>query len=130
MKSLTAIIFISIAIKIYHKENMADSKINHKNEKELTVAAAAVATSSCSGTKSPTTEPSTKTLTTEQSNPQKLKCDHAEEEKNIIEQKLLSGQYPDLASMATNINGGVPSKVIEEVIFQNMMKIMLVELSR
>ena len=85
---------------------MADSKINQKNKKESTVAGAAV--SSSSGTKSPTTEPSTKTPTTEQANFQKLKCDHTDEEKDIIEQKFLSGQYPDFATMVTDINGGVP----------------------
>ena len=49
---------------------MAVSKINQQNEKELTVAAAAI--SSPSGTKSPTTEPSTKTPT-EQATPQGTK---------------------------------------------------------
>ena len=34
-----------------------------------------------------------------------LKCDHTEEEKNIIEHKLLSGKYPNIATMATDING-------------------------
>ena len=121
MKLIIAIILILKVIKIYKKKKkMADSKICQ--EKESTVAAAAV--SSPSGTKSPTTEP-----TNEQETLQKLKCDHTEQEKNIIEQKLLSGQYPDLATIATNINGGVPSKVIEDIIFQNMMKIMLAELN-
>ena len=60
---------------------MADSKINQKNKKESN---------------------------TEQANFQKLKCDHTEEEESITEQKFLSGQYPDLATMATDINGGVP----------------------
>ena len=97
MKLIIAIILILTVIKIYKtKKKMADSKICQ--EKESTVAAAAV--SSPSGTKSPTTEP-----TNEQETLQKLKCDHTEQEKNIIEQKLLSGQYPDLATIATNING-------------------------
>ena len=64
---------------------MADSKICQ--EKESTVAAAA-AVSSPLGTKFPTTEP-----TNEQDTLQKLKCDPTEQEKNIIEQKLLSRQY-------------------------------------
>ena len=55
---------------------MAHSKICQ--EKESTVAAAA-AVSSPLGTKSPTTEP-----TNEQDTLQKLKCDHTEQEKNII----------------------------------------------
>ena len=64
---------------------MADSKIC--KEKESTVAAPAAVSSSL-GTKFPTTEP-----TNEQDTLQKLKCDHTEQEKNIIEQKLLSRQY-------------------------------------
>ena len=50
---------------------MADSKINQQNEKESTVAAAAI--SSPAGTKSPTTETSTKTPNTEQVTPQGTK---------------------------------------------------------
>ena len=82
---------------------MAVSKINQQNEKELTVAAAA--TPSPSGTKSPTTEPSTKTPT-EQATPQRTKMWPHRGGKNIIERKLLNGKYPNIATMATNINGG------------------------
>ena len=57
---------------------MGDSKICQ--EKESTVAAAVF---SPSGTKPPTIKP-----TNEQETLQKLKCNHTEQEKNIIEQKL------------------------------------------
>lgn len=45
--------------------------------------------------------------------------------KRIVEEKLLSGQYANLRDMATDINDGRPSKVIEEIIFHNMINIML-----
>ena len=44
-----------------------------------------------------------------------------------IEKKLMSGEYESLNEMARDINGGTPSKEIEQVIFKNMMKIMLKE---
>ena len=49
------------------------------------------------------------------------------DKKISIEKKLMSGEYGSLNEMATNINGGTPSKEIETVIFKNMMKIMLRE---
>ena len=52
-----------------------------------------------------------------------------EEQKTKIEEKLLSGQYGTLKEMATDINDGVPSKAIDEIIFNNMMKIMLKKLN-
>ena len=47
--------------------------------------------------------------------------------KITIEKKLMSGEYESLNKMATDINGGTPSNEIEQVIFKNMMKIMLKE---
>ena len=47
--------------------------------------------------------------------------------KITIEKKLMSGEYESLNEMATDINGGTPSNEIEQVIFKNMMKIMLKE---
>ena len=47
--------------------------------------------------------------------------------KITIEKKLMSGEYESLNEMTTDINGGTPSKEIEQVIFKNMMKIMLKE---
>ena len=44
-----------------------------------------------------------------------------------IEKKLMSGEYESLNEMARDINGGTLSKEIEQVIFKNMMKIMLKE---
>ena len=44
-----------------------------------------------------------------------------------IEKKLMSGAYELLNEMATDINGGTPSKEIEQIIFENMIKIMLKE---
>ena len=44
-----------------------------------------------------------------------------------IEKKLVSGEYKSLAEMATDINGGTPCKEIDDIIFQNMMKIMIRE---
>ena len=52
-----------------------------------------------------------------------------EEQKTKIEEKLLSGQYGTLKEMATDINDGVSSKAIDEIIFNNMMKIMLKKLN-
>ena len=49
------------------------------------------------------------------------------DKKISIEKKLMSGEYGSLNEMATNIDGGTPSKEIETVIFKNMMKIMLRE---
>ena len=46
------------------------------------------------------------------------------DQKQRIEEKLLSGQYKTIHEMATDINDGVPSKIIEDVILKNMMKIM------
>ena len=39
----------------------------------------------------------------------------------------MGGAYESLYDMATDINDGKPSKEIENVIFKNMMKIMLHE---
>ena len=47
------------------------------------------------------------------------------EEKNIIEEKLLSGKDETISEMATDINGGQPSEEIEKIAFRNMMTIML-----
>ena len=44
-----------------------------------------------------------------------------------IERKLVTGGYESLSEMATDINGGVPSKDIEQIVFKNMMRIMLRE---
>ena len=56
--------------------------------------------------------------------------------KMAAEKVLMSGQYPPLSEMAADINeergavaGLVPSKEIEDTIFKNMLKIMLVELN-
>ena len=49
------------------------------------------------------------------------------ERKMSIERKLVTGGYEFLSEMATNINGGVPSKDIEQIVFKNMMRIMLRE---
>ena len=49
------------------------------------------------------------------------------DKKVSIKKKLMSGEYGSLNEMATNIDGGTPSKEIETVIFKNMMKIMLRE---
>ena len=45
----------------------------------------------------------------------------------VMEKKLMSGEYDSLNEMATDLNGGNPSKDIEQIIFENMMKIMLKE---
>ena len=47
--------------------------------------------------------------------------------KMMMEKKLMSGEYDSLNEMATDLNGGNPSKDIEQIIFENMMKIMLKE---
>ena len=47
------------------------------------------------------------------------------DQKQRIEEKLLSGQYKTTHEMATDIHDGVPSKITEDVIFKNMMKIRL-----
>ena len=39
----------------------------------------------------------------------------------------MSGEYESLNEMAIDINGGTPSKEIEQVILKDMMKIMLKE---
>ena len=44
-----------------------------------------------------------------------------------MEKKLMSGEYDSLNEMVTDLNGGNPSKDIEQIIFENMMKIMLKE---
>lgn len=48
----------------------------------------------------------------------------SDQEKNIVYEKLMSGKYATLNEMATDINGGHQSKVVEGIIFKNMMKIM------
>ena len=49
-------------------------------------------------------------------------------DKNMnIEKKLMIGEYSNLRKMATNINDGTPSKEIEDVVFRDIMKIMLNE---
>ena len=54
----------------------------------------------------------------------KKKLHEPTEEKKKIEQKLSSGQYATLSEMATDINDGQPSKLVEEILFKNMMRIM------
>ena len=49
------------------------------------------------------------------------------ERKMSIERKLVTGGYESLSEMATNINGGDPSKDIKQIVFKNMMRIMLRE---
>ena len=49
------------------------------------------------------------------------------DKKMLIEKKLMIREYGSLNKMATDINGGIPSKEIEQVIFKNMIKIMLKE---
>lgn len=49
----------------------------------------------------------------------------SDQEKNIVYEKLMSGNYATLNEMATDINGGHQSKVVEDIIFKNMMKIMI-----
>ena len=49
----------------------------------------------------------------------------SDQEKNIVYEKLMSGKYATLNEMATDINGGHQSKVVEDIIFKNMMKIMI-----
>ena len=44
-----------------------------------------------------------------------------------IEKKIMSGKYNSLAKLATDTNGGHPCKEIEDIVFQNMMKIMIHE---
>ena len=51
------------------------------------------------------------------------------EKKISIEKKLMAGEYKSLFDMATDINDGKPTKEIENIIFKNMMKIMLNEFS-
>ena len=46
-----------------------------------------------------------------------------------MEKKLMSGEYGSLEQMAIDINQENPSKEIEQIIFKNMMKIMLKELN-
>ena len=53
-----------------------------------------------------------------------------EEEKRKTERRLFSGKYKNITKMATDINGGQPSKAIEEIIFKNMMKIMVNEFNK
>lgn len=53
-----------------------------------------------------------------------------EEEKRITERKLFSGKYKNITEMVTDINGGQPLKTIEEIIFKNMMKIMVNEFNK
>ena len=49
--------------------------------------------------------------------------------KRNIEKKMMrrEGEYSNLREMATDINDGTPSKEIEDVVFRNIMKIMLNE---
>ena len=49
------------------------------------------------------------------------------EKKMLMEKKLMSGEYGSLEEMAIDINQGNSSKGIEQIIFKNMMKIMLKE---
>lgn len=51
------------------------------------------------------------------------------EEKKFLEKKLMAGEYKSLFDMATDINDGKPTKEIENIIFKNMIKIMLNEFS-
>ena len=51
------------------------------------------------------------------------------EEKEFLEKKLMAGEYKSLFDMATDINDGKPTKEIENIIFKNMMKIMLNDFS-
>ena len=51
------------------------------------------------------------------------------EEKEFLEKKLMAGEYKSLFDMAKDINDGKPTKEIENIIFKNMMKIMLNEFS-
>ena len=50
--------------------------------------------------------------------------------KKKIEEKLLGGKYENLRDMATDINGGQPSKAVKQIIFRNMMKIVLNEFNK
>lgn len=45
--------------------------------------------------------------------------------KNEICDKLISGEYQTLKEMATDITDGHPSKMVEDAIFKNMMKVMI-----
>ena len=49
------------------------------------------------------------------------------EKKMLMEKKLISGEYGSLEEIAIDINQGNLSKEIEQIIFKNMMKIMLKE---
>ena len=51
------------------------------------------------------------------------------EKKMLMEKKLMSGEYGLLEEMAIDINGGNPSKEIEQIKLKNMMEIMLKELN-
>ena len=51
------------------------------------------------------------------------------EEKEFLEKKLMAGEYKSLFDMATDINDGKTTKEIENIIFKNMMKILLNEFS-
>ena len=54
----------------------------------------------------------------------KKKASRTDTREEKIEQKLSSGQYTTLSEMATDINDGQPSKLVEEILFKNMMRIM------
>ena len=43
------------------------------------------------------------------------------DKKISMEKQLMCGEYGSLNEMATDINGGTPSKEIETVIFKNMI---------
>lgn len=47
--------------------------------------------------------------------------------KEEISEKLLNGQYRTLKEMATGINRGQESELVEQAVFKNMMRIMLEE---
>ena len=49
------------------------------------------------------------------------------EKQMLMEKKLISGEYGSLEEIAIDINQGNLSKEIEQIIFKNMMKIMLKE---
>ena len=58
------------------------------------------------------------------------KVNEITDEEKKIEEKLLGGKYENLRDMATDINGGQPSKAVKQIIFRNMMKIVLNEFNK
>ena len=88
-----------------------------------------VTTTNCSQGEAASTHPLTRFTTTTLLSSSPKNGQITGEQKTKIEEKLLSGQYSTLKEMASDINEGVPSKAIEETIFNNMMKIMLKKLN-